>query len=933
MKTWIIFAAMFLLSFSITAQEARVELDASKIINESNIGNATALVDEQRAIIGPPAGKPAKGWKIGGQHKNKFPVSIYLDLGAKKNLSKLWLFDTNGKGDVVISVGEPGNWQEITTYGCGKYLSWVPIPLDVNSRYIRLTRKTGGSNFSEVAVYEYTPEAWEEVQKKKAEAIAREKARQKALAQAMKEMKKRPLVDLGKPFGKCYLVDQIDCTKTNTHEFMEYPKGNSKVETILGRKCRVIPPVKGEGSYIAYRIGKIKMLQGGQPLVLVIDYPEDNPRTFVVINNGCETRRGFHTGMTLGDAFEPKYVNNLNESINTPLSNKWEQYQLFFQLHDKLTSTPELPRGANFARSTTPEDGFWVSVSQYSKNNIPKSKGVAVSKISLYAIPDKKALNLKINYPAKGLPRRRIFWREEMADGVLGNYKKMPPKNPGLINFLDWYKYKAELMQLLGMNTYTKDLLEFGACQGWDSTPYGGHKWVYFGPNIKHFWQEIVGLMGDYGFEVFPYYEYSGSKGQKGLGFQRRCRPLKNRPGNYYTHIKWVEKATADITDPDTYEDFKKMLDLTVINLKNKAKFTGIWLRPRGQLPISFADATIKRFNKDTGKDANRTKLQKDKALYNEYIQWWNKKRQDFLAAMRDYLRQNGVNDAIVMLTGTPSEPGVGFPTWNPTFVTDKPEAWKTVFDAKFADKPLRPGRKLEMLTPQDVVKNNRYLKALKSPGKNWGGHEISHARPGDDPNNYRKAEGLLLAHAFNRLYTVSDPASFDAYRTPAGLAITRHYSLNENMMFNKEDKNLLGYFVADMEKAGPYCMMAEAVAMANGDPTMIGYLSGGNFGRGFPKYVRNFNQAFLSLPAMPSKRLKGVSSDPEVVVREIKTPKNGTYYSIVSTGMKEKKNVTISLPAKGKVIDAAIGKPMKANNGKVKLSFYPYQLHSILVK
>ena len=57
---------------------------------------------------------------------------------------------------------------------------------------------------------------------------------------------------------------------------------------------------------------------------------------------------------------------------------------------------------------------------------------------------------------------------------------------------------------------------------------------------------------------------------------------------------------------------------------------------------------------------------------------------------------------------------------------------------------------------------------------------------------------------------------------------------------------------MADVERAGPFCMQAEAVAMANGDPTMIGYLVGNNFERGFPMYVRDFNANFLALPALP---------------------------------------------------------------------------------
>ena len=49
---------------------------------------------------------------------------------------------------------------------------------------------------------------------------------------------------------------------------------------------------------------------------------------------------------------------------------------------------------------------------------------------------------------------------------------------------------------------------------------------------------------------------------------------------------------------------------------------------------------------------------------------------------------------------------------------------------------------------------------------------------------------------------------------------------------------------------------------MAHGDPTMIGYLVGCNFGRGFPQYVRNFNANFLALPALPSQVVPQAASD-----------------------------------------------------------------------
>ena len=80
----------------------------------------------------------------------------------------------------------------------------------------------------------------------------------------------------------------------------------------------------------------MKLLRPGGVYVLAVDYPEDAPRSMVVINTGNETSRGFHTGPTLGDALHAKYVNNLAESIDVPLSGKWETWSLLFRLHDRF---------------------------------------------------------------------------------------------------------------------------------------------------------------------------------------------------------------------------------------------------------------------------------------------------------------------------------------------------------------------------------------------------------------------------------------------------------------------------------------------------------------------------------------------------------------------------------------------------------------------
>ncbi len=904
-------------------EERRVPVFPTNVVTESSVGNAEGLVDEQDLIIGPPVGKPSSNWTIPSQNwKDHKSFSAHIDLGSPRKLSRMYLFDTNGEGAITIETGSPDQWELLTEARTDKYMQWREIPIDRETQFVRITVHDQGANFNEVAFYEYTPEAFAAMQAKKAEEARLAAEREAALAKALEEMKKRPLVDVGPPFGELYLIDEIDAAEQEP--LVQSPEGVSKVETILGRKARVLPKTDAEGAYFAYRLGQMKLLEPGMTYVLQVEYPEDKPRMMVVMNGGSETSRGFHTGSTIGDALHPKYVNNLAEALNVPLSGEWESWTQMFNLHDRM---PELGfiRGDEPKRVLTPEDGITVTISQWSAKNMPESAGAAVSKIRLLAVPEPEKLKAQYNLP-EGLPHRNLFWREEMADMVMniGKDDLQATKEP-----LDWWRYKRNLMQFLGMNTYTKDLLEFGAVQHWDTTEYGGNKWAFFNNDAKGVWGGIVEMMGEAGFNVLPYYEYSGSKGQDGLGNKKMARPLTRDEG--FTHIKWIESANVDITQPEAYEDFKKMLDLTIIRHKDKANFAGAWIRPRGQMPMSFSEAALKLFAKEAndGKAITRQQLIDDKPLYEKYKTWWFGKRKQFLAAMRDHLRENGIDDASVIFTTEPGEPGGRWRSFGTRLVTDEPEKWKKIVSGE----EHKTGEdSVEVLTVDKVVDESLYLDALINPPATWGGWEIHHGSPEHDPATYKDDEGLMLGIPFNRLYTVADPDLFDTFRNESGLTIIRHYSLNENMMFDADDKNKLGYFIADIERTGPYSMMAEAVAMATGDPTNIGYLSGGNFARGFPEYARNFNTAFLSLPALPSQRIPNAASDEDVVVRKIETDGKGTYLSVVNIGMTDKPNVEITMPSSGKVIDAASGEEVPVADGKVKLSFYPYQLRALKI-
>lgn len=760
----------------------------------------------------------------------------------------------------------------------------------------------------------------------------------------------RKWVDAGAPYGRLPLVCEIDCADTNpVPGFVDYPPGESRIERIEGVSYRVLPPEDGVPKYFAYVLGREAGLQAGQSYVLTVDYLNDRPRSFQILNWGCETAMGLGTGPTVGDVLKGLYVNQNPESMSYPLSGGLETWSQFFFLHDRFPSIKR-PRGLAL-RPRLPEEGFWVIISQFEGKKDPRSAGAAVSRIRLFEVPEPRTLALDINYPPPGLPRRHIFWREEMADGVVAMGHRPEEKDPslrGVTNPVDWYRYKCELMRFLGINTFCKDLLEFGHNQGWDSAgPEGGASDWYNQSPTPHLWEDILTMLGAYGFSVLPYYEYAGSIGQNpalALGSQRRCERLSG--GKNYTHIPWVQLTNADLADPDFLADARRLLDYTMVRYKDKVSFLGAWFRPRPEgNPISFNEKDLKRFAEETSADGpvQRADLQKSPALLQRYYDWWFAKRREFLEALADHLRAQVNPDAFLLYTTDASEPGIPLRAetflpegesnpwrWKQVVCTDQPAEWWTLLRSpRYAED--KDYEFLKVAEASQARAREAYFHALQDWNGNWGDYEWQHACPKNDPENYSHSDRVMLSYSFNRLYTVASEQAFDTFRTARGLALVRHFPLNENEMKHQGD-DVLGYFVVDVERNGPYCMLAEARAVAHGDPRYIGYLVGDNFNRGFPAYVRAFNAAFLALPACPSKVLAGASTDPEVVVREIVTPQHGTWLAVVNTGFTEKKDVAVALTTRGTVTDATNGAAVEVADGRMVFNLYPGQLRALRV-
>ena len=705
-------------------------------------------------------------------------------------------------------------------------------------------------------------------------------------------------------YGECTIVDSIDCSRDD-HRFLDHPAGASRVETILGKPCRVLDVQPGSSSFLDWRLGEGKNLEPDGAYVVVIEYPDDLPRAFHVRNYGNDSRRSFYTGAATGDAFEGPIVAHNPESLKIPQSGKFQTWSSLTFLGSKA-----FVRDGN-EKLDIATDGFDLVISQYKKPWNPASAGIAVSRILLCRIDDEKAAWADIPYPPAPLPRRRIFWREEMSDGAMDG---ICPGNDGL----DWLEQKMRTMKFLGQNTFCKDLLEFGHNQHSDPHWREGEPGARPGGDVAPWmwktqhaawdvWSRAVPLAVDvYGFDILPYYEYGGanSKWEGSLGRQKRAEPLdldntpdREQRGSNYTHIWWSEGLLrVDITDPDTLDELEYVLDGTILRFKDqvaKGGFAGAWFRPRpGQWAVGFADATRARFAAEAngGKPVTRADLKADKALYGRYVEWWGGKRAAFLDALRAYLETNGVANAVAILDNDESEGGPDIADRGGIY-TDDPETWKA----------LLPGKMVTDLSDPEILGKHLFLKSLETPAATWGPWEWQHACPADDPAHYSCLTNVWIAMAFHRLFTVNDPAAFDAFRNGNGTdTIVRHYGLNENMVDDGDGHRLMGYAIADFERAGRACMMSEVNAMANGDPVNLGYLMGSVYTRGFPAPVREFNLNFLALPALRSEVVAGACADPEVVVRETDCTAQGAgrYYALVHTGWTEKRDVEVRFPA-----------------------------------
>jgi len=138
-----------------TASDAKILLTPQMVTNESALGDASQLVDEQQLVGDPLNGKgeaPKTSWTAGWTEW-QYPIHAFIDLGAPYKVSSVCLYDTTGTGDVTISAGQPFKWKPLFTDNQNSYMSWDKHPTDVETRYLRVSIKTRMLAMPEIVVY------------------------------------------------------------------------------------------------------------------------------------------------------------------------------------------------------------------------------------------------------------------------------------------------------------------------------------------------------------------------------------------------------------------------------------------------------------------------------------------------------------------------------------------------------------------------------------------------------------------------------------------------------------------------------------------------------------------------------------------------------------------------------------------------------------
>ena len=124
--------------------------------------------------------------------------------------------------------------------------------------------------------------------------------------------------------------------------------------------------------------------------------------------------------------------------------------------------------------------------------------------------------------------------------------------------------------------------------------------------------------------------------------------------------------------------------------------------------------------------------------------------------------------------------------------------------------------------------------------------------------------------------------------------------------------------------------MLPELYALAYQDPTLIGFMQGGHLARNCTKEFRDFNEHFLSLPAVKGDVMWGGGWGVKpYTIRKYKTA-DATYYAIVNTSSQSFDNSQKYLSDESgtfTLYDTVTGETTTLGGGSARFTLEPFQL------
>jgi hypothetical protein len=617
----------------------------------------------------------------------------------------------------------------------------------------------------------------------------------------------------------------------------------TSLAAVLGKPCRV----SANWGWFAYRMGR-GQVQPGKHYVLVLEYPEDTSRNFIIWN-GLDSRAsfGFHTGRALGD---PHTRQRFMQRVDLPLSGHYERH----------TSLLTAPVG----------DG-WVAVHSMGDKADPFSAGVAVHALRLYELGDRPALEaLALAAPEPvGLPRRLLGFISEDAT----------PSAANLAAYRCW-----------GLNVYAPVALSY--CGGTYPTNSGYVGWpsTLFGPDgvrnphalarpgyyrLQPALSEPILAEGDRtGVTILPLLEYGGTG-------QLPPEALAVWPDGspHYYHwgttvgkdgrraMRYLDAGTCvDLAHPAVGEDLEKLVtELAELYARRYRSFGGVILTHRFQAwQISYSYTALWRFAQTQGLELPAQNAGQWVHDHHEaaFRNWHYERKRENLLRAAVALRRVRPDLRLVVLNYNGGDDNLHFGT---------PLYW---WDKEKGDELLVPGQvSLPDLSQLDLA---RLMEDYTRP-------DVAALSVGMNPPLYQRDRGLLNLAVAHYPFLCGNEKYLNPFRTGEGSAICLWWIYNEDAFMNHPQIGWNCPGLHGNEPAGRYSMLDEVLAMATADPVLLAVRIG-SLNRGFPEVVREFAAAYRALPAVPSEIVKA-GGDGRIVVRRYRT-EVGTYLAVINTAL-----------------------------------------------